>query len=94
MITNFSFSFCDCNFDFSLGACNILLERYGQDLSNGILQAPHIPKILVGKPKIQICSYLMTAQHDDQKTTMEKHARFFLCIFFLLVMVETTTIDT
>jgi hypothetical protein len=36
----FPFPFCNCNF-WNLGACNTLLERYFQDISNGILQAPN-----------------------------------------------------
>jgi hypothetical protein len=35
----FVFWFYDCNFEI-MGACNTPLERYFQDLSNGILKAP------------------------------------------------------
>jgi hypothetical protein len=43
------------------------LERYFQDLSNGILHAPKILKILVGRPKKQICGCLTTADQGGQK---------------------------
>ena len=35
--TKFHFSLCDCKFK-CLGACDILLDRYFHDLSNGLLK--------------------------------------------------------
>jgi hypothetical protein len=54
----FAFSFCNCNYNF-WGEFNIRLERYFQDLSKSLLQAPQIPNISVAKPKktnTQSCS--------------------------------------
>ena len=55
-ITNFAFSICDCNF-WNLGACTILLERYSQDLTNGILQAPKFLEFQLLNQKIFLQSF-------------------------------------
>jgi hypothetical protein len=71
-LKNLSANFCICstNYNFwSLGACNIPLERswkYFQELSNGILQAPKCSKITVEKNKNKN-SPLVTVDQGGQK---------------------------
>jgi hypothetical protein len=50
-----------------MGACNTPLERYFQDLSNGILKAPKFLKLQLLNQKKQICSRLVTADQGGQK---------------------------
>ena len=49
------------------GACDILLEWYFQDISNGILQAPKYLKCQLVSQSKQICSCLATAYQGGQK---------------------------
>jgi hypothetical protein len=50
-----------------MGACNIPLERYFQDLSIGILHAPKFLEFQLVNQKKQICSRLMIADQGGQK---------------------------
>jgi hypothetical protein len=66
MTADFSFWFYDCNFEL-LGACNTPLERYFQDLSNGILKAPKFLKLqLVNQKKKKTCSRLTSVNQGGQ----------------------------
>ena len=73
MIANFSFLFCDCNLNF-WGHCNTPLERPFQRY----IKSPKIPKILVGKPKKQICSCLTTTYQSGQKNRNGKTSSMVL----------------
>ena len=51
-----------------LGAFNIFLEKYIQDLSTGILYAPKFLNFqLLNQKKSQICIYLVSADQAGQK---------------------------
>ena len=67
-----------------MGAYNALLERYIQDLSSGVLQAP---SNLIGKSKIQIYSHLTTVDQGGQKNRNGKTTAILFHISFLLVIV-------
>ena len=62
MTINFYFSFCDCKIK-CFGACDIPLEKYFQDLSNGVLQDPKYLKCQLVSQEKQIYNYLTTAKH-------------------------------
>ena len=71
-----NFSFCDCNFK-CLGACDIPLEMYSQDLRNVILQALKYLKCQLVSQEKQICNCLTIIEHDGQKNRNGKTTAVF-----------------
>ena len=81
MTINFYFSFCDCKIK-CFGACDIPLEKYFQDLSNGVLQDPKYLKCQLVSQEKQIYNYLTTAKHGGEKNRNVKTIAVPFCNVF------------
>ena len=64
-----------------MGACDIPLQKYFQDLSNGILLAPKYLKCQLVSQEKQICNYLATAENGGQKNHNEKTTTILFAMF-------------
>ena len=59
-----------------------IVGKIFSDLSKGVFKTPQIPKILVGKPKKQICNRLTTAEQGGQKNRYGKTSIILFCKVF------------
>ena len=92
-MTTIFFSFCDCKIK-CLGACDIPLERYFEDLSNGKFTSPGIPKLSVGKSRktnLQLFSYCIAWWSKEPQ--WENNCGSFLPFFLLMSVKWTWTVS-